>query len=159
MIVEGGIVVRLTAMTMIILSCLFCSAYAQTVTCNVGASSISFLDYDVFSASSKDTTGTITVSCDKAAQVTISIGISPTSRSFNPRQMQHQSGPDVMNYNLFTNSQRTTIWGDGTGGTSSVSGTARKNSPLVATVYGRIPAGQDVSAGQYRETLSVIVTW
>ena len=45
--------------------------------------------------------------------ITISRGASAT---FNPRSMV--VGADALNYNLYLDASRTSIWGDGTGGSS-----------------------------------------
>jgi spore coat protein U-like protein len=73
--------------------------------------------------------------------------------------MKLATGTELLNYNLFTNAARTTIWGDGTAGTSRVSRNLRRNQPVNLTVYGRIPAGQDVRIGSYSETLTVTITY
>lgn len=140
---------------------------AHAATCNVSATGITFSGYDVFSVTPNDSTGTITVVCDwpspppptQPPLVSVSIGPSPTSGGFNPRQMRHPSRGDLLNYNLFTDTARSTVWGDGTGGTSSVSHRVTRNKPWVTTVYGRIPARQNLSAGLYSETLTVTIIW
>lgn len=75
--------------------------------------------------------------------------------------MKHATRPDLLDYNLFTSSSMSAIWGDGTAGTSTVIKTKvnKNDHPIVTTVYGRIPAGQDASAGQYSDTLIVTITW
>jgi spore coat protein U-like protein len=129
--------------------------------CNVSATNINFGIYDVFSNSSKDSTGTVSVDCDEAPPPIVVIRIGPSfgSGGFKPRQMRHTTRPDRLNYNLFIDSSMSVIWGDGTQGTSTVSGKVHKNKPWVTTLYGRIPAGQDVSVGAYSETVSVTITW
>lgn len=129
--------------------------------CNVSATGLSFGPYDEFSPVSLDTTGTVTVMCDEAppADVTISIGPSGNG-SFNPRGMRHASRADLLLYNLFTNVSRGAVWGDGTAGTSTVFlKNVTKNTPRTTTIYGRIPAGQNVSLGPYSDTLTVTILW
>jgi spore coat protein U-like protein len=131
--------------------------------CNVTTTNINFGNYDVFLTTPKDSTGSITVSCDEspAPNVIISLGPSPTSGGFNPRNMKHSTKSDLLNYNLFTTSSQNVVWGDGTSGTSTVTITKVKklDPPRVTIVYGGIPAGQDISAGTYSETLTVTITW
>jgi spore coat protein U-like protein len=129
--------------------------------CNVTATSVNFGAYDVFVTAPDDSTGTITILCDRNTNpVRTSISASPNSGGFNPRQMRRISGAGLrLNYNLFTNAARTTIWGDGTSGTSTVSSNARRNRPVTLTIYGRIPAGQDVVIGLYNETLVVTIAY
>ncbi len=112
--------------------------------------------------------GSVTVDCSVGAappnppvNVLITISQSPNSRSFSPRKMKNGAGPDLLNYNLYTNSSMTSIWGDGTGGTSTVTlrNINKNNPPIITTVYGGIPAGQNVAKGSYTDTLTVTITW
>lgn len=135
------------------------SSQSQAV-CTVSATGINFGAYDVFNALDTDSTGTVTITCDDSPPVTatIEIGVSPISGGFNPRQMQHVSLADLLNYNLYTKNNRNTIWGDGTGGSSSVTKKAGNSNPTTLTYYGSIPATQNVSVGVYGDTLMVTVS-
>jgi len=129
--------------------------------CRVTTTGMNFGAYDVFAAVPRDTTGTVTVACDRnpPTDVTVSIGPSPASGGFNPRQMRRASGTDRMNYNLFTSASMTTVWGDGSAGTSTVLlRKVNKNRPATATIYGRIPPGQNVSVGAYSDAVTVTIT-
>jgi spore coat protein U-like protein len=129
--------------------------------CLVSATGMNFGAYDVFAAAPRDTTGTVTVACDPnpPTDVTVSIGPSPASGGFNPRQMRRASGTDRMNYNLFTSASMTTVWGDGSAGTSTVLlRKVNRNRPVTATIYGRIPPGQNVSVGAYSDSVTVTIT-
>ena len=129
--------------------------------CRVTTTGLDFGAYDVFAATPRDSTGTVTVSCDQSPppDVVISIGPSPTSGGFNPRQMRRASGTDRLNYNLFSNAGMSTIWGNGSSGTSTVFlKNVKKNRPVINTIYGRIPPGQDVSVGTYTDVLTVTIT-
>lgn len=122
--------------------------------------SLNFGIYDVFSTIPVDATGSIQILCDQTQpHVIISIGPSQNSGGFNPRKMKKSSLGDFLSYNLYSDAGRTVTWGDGTGGTSAVTQKAFKNTPLVVTIFGRIPAGQDVYVGSYSETVTVTITW
>jgi len=140
--------------------CLILSPEAWAA-CNVSTTAVNFGGYDVFSATPLDSTGTITVSCNEspAPTVTIAVGPSPTSGGFFPRKMKHTQMADLLNYNLFTDSSRSAVWGDGTRGTLTLRNRVLKNRPWLVTIYGRIPAGQDVSSGPYQETITVTINW
>ncbi len=128
--------------------------------CTVTTTGASFGSYNTLSTTALDTTGQITISCTNFLQVvTVDIGRSSYSGTFNPRQMQLATGSDLMNYNLYTNATRTNIWGDGTGGTSNVIRLVFRNNPVTLTAYGRIPASQDISTGAYSDTLVVTITY
>lgn len=142
---------------------LFLLAGEVRAACNVSATGVSFGAYDVFSATPLDSTGSVTVSCDEVPppDVVIAIGPSAGSGGFNPRQMRHASRPDRLGYNLFTDASRSAVWGDGTGGTRTVflKNVKRNKPPVVTTIYGRIPPGQNVPAGSYADTLTATITW
>jgi spore coat protein U-like protein len=129
--------------------------------CFVSTTGMNFGPYDVFAPAPRDTTGTVTVACDRnpPTDVTIAIGPSPVSGGFNPRQMRHASGADRMNYNLYTAASMTTVWGDGSAGTSTVLlRKVNKNRPVTTTIYGRIPPGQNVSVGVFSDAVTVTIT-
>ncbi|MEF9438010.1 MAG: spore coat U domain-containing protein [Candidatus Mariimomonas ferrooxydans] len=136
-------------------------ANGASAACNVSTTPVNFGSYDIFSTAPLDSTGSITVACDEqpAPTVTIAIGPSPNSGGFNPRQIKLTTGSDLLNYNLYTNNNRTRIWGDGSGSTSTMSKKVKRNKPWTPSVFGRIPPIQDVLAGLYTETLAVTITW
>ena len=126
--------------------------------CTVSTTAVNFGAYNVFNASPTDSTGTLTYNCSGNAQnlvITLSKGSSTT---FNPRTMSN--GTDTMSYNLYRNAARSIICGDGTGGSQSYQPANPTNGrDYVRTIYGRIPAGQDVSAGAYTDTITAIVNY
>jgi spore coat protein U-like protein len=66
------------------------------------------------------------------------------------------TGSDQLNYNLFVDASRVVVWGDGSGGSSTVALTA---AAADIPVYGRVPGGQNVPAGSYIDTIVVTVTY
>lgn len=126
--------------------------------CSISATAVSFGTYNVFSGSAVDSTGTITYRCNsRAANITISL-TRGSSSSYDPRQMS--KGAERLNYNLFRNAARTTVWGDGTSGTSMYTNANPPNNRNVnLTVYGRVPAGQDVSAGTFSDTVTAVINF
>jgi spore coat protein U-like protein len=126
--------------------------------CTISATSVNFGSYNVFTGSSTDSTGSVTINCNGSAHniiVTLSQGASST---FNPRTML--KGGETLTYNLYRDAARTTIWGDGTGGTSTyTNANPPNNSDVNLTVYGRVPAGQDVSAGTYSDTVAAVINF
>lgn len=134
------------------------SVFAQSPSCTISVTSVAFGNYNVFTTTPDDSTGTITYRCNSSA-ANISITLSDGSSStFNPRTLR--KGTEVLNYNLYRNAARTTIWGNGTGGTSVYTQSNPPNNTNVSvTVYGRIPALQDVSAGNYTDTVSAVINF
>ena len=145
----------------LIISYLFLTTSITSAACIVSTTAVSFGVYDIFSPSPTNSTGTISFACNESPppDVIVSIGPSPNSGSFYPRKMRLTGGSDLLNYNLYTDATCTNVWGDGTSGTIVLTKKAHKSIPVTLTVYGRIPTGQDVSAGSYSDILTVILTW
>lgn len=126
--------------------------------CTVTATAVTFGAYDVFQVSPTDSTGTITYRCgksDRDIRIAISRGWSST---FSPRTLL--SGGDVLSYNLFRDATFSQVWGDGSGGTATYFIRNPPNSiDVVLSVYGRIPAEQDVASGAYGDTVVVTLEY
>lgn len=125
---------------------------ADAATCTVTVVNAAFGGYDVFQQQNTETTGSVNVSCDSSASYTITL--SAGFGTFAARTMTN--GSQQLDYNLFTDPQRLTVWGDGTSGTATVSATGTGGT---YTVYGMIPALQNVPAGSYSDTITVTVTY
>ncbi len=68
------------------------------------------------------------------------------------------SGGDTLDYTLFQDASRTTLWGDGTGGTSTRSSTGTGLAQSF-TVYGRVPSSAAAAVGSYTDTITVTATY
>ena len=149
-----------TLLAMVVLVGVFhaSEAFARSTSCTISANSVSFGNYNVFSGTALDSTGTITYRCNSAA-ANITIALSKgASSTFNPRVMTKAS--ESLGYNLFLNAARTTIWGDGTSGTSVYTrANPPNNNNVNVTIYGRVPADQDVSAGSFGDTISATINF
>ena len=125
---------------------------AAMAECSLNVIGLTFGGYDPFSVTDTDITGSVSVSCDTdtSVQISLSAGLGP----FAARQMK--SGANPLFYNLYTDPSHLSLWGDGSPGTNlvSFSGTAGSY-----TVYGRIPAGQNVPVGAYGDTITVTLTF
>lgn len=131
---------------------------AARAQCTVTATAVSFGTYLPFSATPTDSTGSVTIGCRLVGPYTVSLNAGlHGGGNFSNRRMS--SGPRFMSYQLYTNATRTTVWGDGTGGTSVVSGVCSSVCNSNNTVYGRIPARQVVTPGTYTDTILVTVTF
>jgi spore coat protein U-like protein len=125
---------------------------AEAAKCTIVTTPVVFGTYNVFTVAPTDSTGTVVYNCNGGAKnvwITISRG---TSSTFNPRQMA--KGVERLGYNLYRDAPRSSVWGDLTGGTGvHLDPNPPNNSDISVTVYGRIPAGQDISAGAYADTV------
>lgn len=147
---------------LIFLALLFLPAAAFAFKCNVTVTGINFANYDIFSAPPLDSTGTLNLSCNIPSQnpkapLPVVIAMSTgNSGSFAQRQMQ-TGGTGTLNYNLYLNNAHSTIWGDGGGSSTALTTLITKATPLTATIYGRIPARQNVRAGSYSDAVVVTI--
>lgn len=122
--------------------------------CTVTVVDIAFADYDVFTKTATKTTGKVKVKCTLGVNYTISL--SAGEGTFSSRTLL--SGSNALSYNLYTTSQHLSIWGDGTSGTVTQSGIG-SGTATAFTVYGMIPALQNVPVGSYADTVTVTVTY
>jgi spore coat protein U-like protein len=127
----------------------------------VTVSGVAFGAYSVFSPSALDSDGSITFQCNPGAsgstvRITLSAG---GSQGFVQRRMS--SGGEHLGYNLFLDPARSTVWGDGTGGTAVFTVTLPSSgwSTITQPIYGRVPARQDVGAGDYLDSILVTMNW
>jgi spore coat protein U-like protein len=102
-----------------------------------------------------DATTTISATCsiNTPYYVALDAGTGPGA-THRLRRMSGAGG--TVDYAMYTDAGRTTLWGDGANGTSkrAATGTGR---PQTLTVYGRIPAGQSPAAGAYTDVVTVTV--
>jgi spore coat protein U-like protein len=158
----------LTLQRQLIFACVACMLAARTEaqlqSCSVSATAVNFGTYNPLSGTPNDATGTVTTSCQvllaglfASWTVALSTGSSGT---YAGRQMNN--APGVLTYNLYTNAARTSIWGDGSAGTTLVSDNVFLivgSNTVNYTLYGRLFAGQDQAAGSYSDTITVTLTY
>lgn len=145
-------------------------AFAQTAGANMGASAevttncavsstpIEFGNVNVTTGAAVLGTGGISVVCtngtDWSASADAGTGAAATLAI---RQMS--DGAATLNYVLYTEPTRTTIWGDGVSTTATIDGTG-SGVAQNSVIYGRVSAAQTgVIAGSYADTVAVTVTY
>ena len=148
------------------LASLLWASPAAAQSCTASATPVTFGNYNVFSATPTDSTATVTLSCAvNLVSLTLgyTISLSPGgSGSYATRRMS--DGASTLNYQLYTSVLRTTVWGDGTGGSSTVAGpltlSVLSGVSTSTTIYGRVPAGQtSARPGAYSDTITVTITY
>jgi spore coat protein U-like protein len=129
-----------------------------TANCTVSTTALAFGSVDAISGANVDSTGALSITCTNGTAWSASAGVGAGSgASYTNRRMT--SGANLLNYNIYTTAARTTVWGNGTGGTGVIAGTG-SGVALAVTVYGRVPLGQtSVRAGAYADTVAVTVTY
>jgi spore coat protein U-like protein len=125
--------------------------------CDVTASDLAFGNYDPNSGTPNDASTTLSVTCSNGETYDIALDEGAgTGATVAARLMMN--GANTLSFGLFTNAGRTTSWGDGTLGTSTVAGTGNGAAQSIS-VYGRIPIGQLVASGAYTDTITVTLTY
>jgi len=125
-------------------------------TCTVNsASTLNFGNQGILSTN-VDQTSTIQVTCTNTTPYNIGLdagtgsGATVTTRKLT-------SGGATVNYTLYSNSGRTTVWGN-TVGADTVTGTGNGTGQNY-TVYGRVPPQTTPAPGSYSDTITVTVTY
>jgi spore coat protein U-like protein len=129
--------------------------------CIIGTATLPFGSYDpvVSNATANlDQSVTMMVTCTKgAAGITMGLGSSsnaPTGCAA-PQRCLVSSG-NYLNYQLYSDSGRSTVW------TSAIAETVSggTTTPTQVTIFGRIPAGRDASVGaSYADTVVATVNY
>jgi len=133
------------------------SAKAQD-SCTIRTTPLSFGTYDVFATTALVSTATVTYACSRHGplQVTVDLSKGAFAPTNSPRQMSN--GGDRLNYNLYLDSAYTQVWGD-----PSPYHYDTRNPPnkadVTLTIYALIPAGQDVAAGTYFDTVATTINF
>ncbi|RQR43072.1 MULTISPECIES: spore coat U domain-containing protein [unclassified Burkholderia] len=120
-------------------------------TCTMNApSSMAFGTYDTINAATSAVT--ISVNCTGSGNATPTVTASPGGGTFANRLMTRTGNTQTLGYNLYLDSAHTSIWGDGTSGTSAISwGKITGGGTFNATVYGLIRGGQNAVPGSYAD--------
>ncbi len=131
---------------------------SMSVTATVGASctiSAGNLDFGNFSGAQTDASASITVNCTSGASYTVDMdagtgsGATTTTRKLT-------SGADTLDYTVYSDNARTSIWK--TGGGNNVSGTG-SGANQTLTAYGRMPANATPAAGSYTDSITVTINY
>lgn len=146
---------RLVAATFLAAAFAASSARAAPMCSGISTTPVAFGTYSPVNATPTDSMGTVSYFCPGALSPMISINAG-SSASFSPRTML--SGASALNYNLYVDAARTTIWGDGTSGTATVAGTV-STKPVTNDIFGRIFPLQSVAAGSYSDSLIVTINF
>jgi len=127
-----------------------------TATCTINsASTLNFGTLGVLAANT-DQTSTLQVTCTNTTPYNIGLDVG-TGSGATVAVRKLTSGGATVNYTLYSDSGRTTVWGT-TIGTDTVAATG-SGSAQNYTVYGRIPAQTTPAPGNYADTITVTVTY
>ena len=130
--------------------------------CTITTLPVAFGAYDPIgtnASSPLNATGTVTVRCTNGSPSTITLGqgVNPDTGSTDDIPLRRMAGgPSRLSYGLYSDAGFTTVWGNTlwTGVPHTGDGTA-----TAITVYGEVPAGQNVTATNYSDMVVATVTF
>lgn len=125
--------------------------------CQLVTSALAFGSFAAIDSTNVDGTTTVDVTCSNGTAYDIGLNAGVNGTTVTDRQMS-DGGTGTLNYALYSDSGRTTNWGD-TVGTDTVADTG-SGATQTKTVYGQIPSGQETApTGSYTDTITVTVTY
>jgi len=125
--------------------------------CSINVQGVAFGSYNPFNTAASNDVGTVVASCSGRGTLRVSLSTGQ-SGSYTMRYMVSATTSDQLDYNLYMNASRTRIFGDGTGGTRTVSRRYR-NQTVDISIYGQIPALQNVASGNYLDSIVATITF
>lgn len=117
------------------------------------AQTLAFGGYDPQSTSPLDASSTFQLSC--IAGTSVSIAMSNGQYPSGPQRRMFDGVNKYMDYQLYSNAARSTVWN----ATNTVNYSSSTSAPQTITVYGRVPAGQNVNTGGYSDTVTITATF
>jgi spore coat protein U-like protein len=125
------------------------------LSCTVNATGLGFGSINPLSTTDATSVATITVSCTTLTSYFIALSAGGGG-SFQQRVMR--SGGDVLAYQIYSDLANSVVWGDGSGGTSTVSASASA-AGTTSNAYGRVPHQPSAVPGTYTDTIIVTVSY
>lgn len=127
----------------------------------VSATSLAFGSYSPQASLAQQSNVTVTAACAGGlAGGTLppfTVAMSTGSGSFSQRKMI--SGTYSLKYQIYTSASLSTVWGDGTGSTSTIAGGNGGTASQTLTGYGVISINQYVTPGSYTDTITVTLSY
>jgi spore coat protein U-like protein len=127
-----------------------------TNNCLISATGVAFTSSGVLK-SALSASGAITARCTNGDAFRIALN-GGSSGNVSQRQMQRSGGGGAVNYQLYTDSNHTTAWGDGNSGTTMATGTGTGN-PVSISVYGLVPPQSTPMPGSYSDTITATISF
>ena len=145
---------RRNAMVPLLIALVFVLIAQEARACIINVTGVNFGAYHVFSNVALDSAGNIDINCPNG--VGYNITLSAGNGTYEQRILS--SGVYSLNYNLYTAADRAFVWGDASSGFASVSGSGT-GAPVNHVVYARTPPNQNVPAGVYSDTISIMINF
>jgi spore coat protein U-like protein len=136
------------------------AAGAHAQTCTVTATADAFGTYDPFAKNDNKSNASVKIKCKSyTGTYVMALDAGLYSTGSFARQVSQGSGL-YLSYQLYTDTTRSTVWGDGSSGTATISyscsgGTCNNTQKA----YGVMTAKQLVTPGSYSDTITVTVSY
>jgi len=130
-----------------------------SLACSMTVGAMNFANYDPSSAEDAIGTGTIESTCTAGgtAKITLGQGSSPdTGSTISAPERRMVLGSEYLSYAIYSDTNRTTVWGDTAATGKGITGTGSADN---TTVYGKITAGQAVGSGSFADSVVVTLTY
>jgi spore coat protein U-like protein len=135
----------------------FQSRITLTATCIINSTAtLDFGTTGVLSANVDQTT-TVAVQCTNTTPYNVGLDAGSQGGTVATRLMKGGPTNETIQYRMYSDSGRTTNWGN-TVGTDTVAGTGNGSSQSL-TIYGRVPVQTTPTPGNYTDTVTVTVTY
>ena len=128
--------------------------------CTIETRPLSFGNFDPEAGANLDAVAQVIYTCDNQAKKIRIEMTTGQANQFSPRRMTAGTGLDFLDYNIYLDATRQTIWGQGAYGTDVYYVNNPPNgTSVIVPAYGRIPGRQTLSPapGQYIDALTVRV--
>jgi spore coat protein U-like protein len=135
--------------------------------CKISSSAtLAFGAYDPIVANATvalDQSTTMNVTCTSGAtSIRLDMGATGNTGCSATTTRCMKNGSNLLSYELYKDSNHTTVWSTGSTGGLTLSPTSwGASNPDTVTIYGEIPAGQDaaVSSGNYTDSITATVNF
>lgn len=127
--------------------------------CTVSATTLDFGATGDLALAVRNANGSISIKCAQGVNYTVALNAGQGSgATVAQRKLTLSGGSDTLMYQLYRDAGRLQPWGDGSGGTSTLSGSG-SGSVVTHTVYGSLPVQSMPPPGVYADLITVTVTY
>lgn len=106
-------------------------------------------------------TSTVSVRCTAGTSFAVGLSTGLHSTDFAARKLKRSLSAHTLNYNLYTDADRTTVWNETTQRVDGVGLGMSSTNAVPLTVYGKLVAAGNENAppGSYSDTITATVTY
>lgn len=127
-----------------------------TSNCIVAATPLAFAGVGVLTANT-DAQSTVTATCTPGTS--FDVGLDDGANASGSQRRMVFGGSNFINYELYTDSGRTTRWDDIGGTTTQGDNGSDLDGIVIYDVYGRVPVQSSQAAGAYTDTITVTLSF